>query len=471
MHVILVHGWSVRDTSTYGRLPEWLARQSRSDGEPFRISSLHLGKYITLDDTVTLDDIARAFQQALRDTLGNPSGWGKHERLACITHSTGGPVLRTWLDLYYRGRLDRCPLGHLILLAPPNHGSALAQLGRSRLGRLKSLLQGAECGERILDWLSLGSRGAWDLNLRWLGEDPVRSGVFPFVLTGQRIDRQLYDVLNAYTDEAGSDGVIRVAAANLNYGVLRLSQRGSSLKRVSGRRSPRVALGVLPGLSHSGDRLGILRSVTLQNADRHPTARWIKRCLEVRNAAGYRRVALELDQLTRKTQSDERKQRVRFLLRPRTYITNRYAMLVFRFVDDRGQTLTDYDLLLTAGPHYSENELPPGFFVDRQRNQSHHEHLTYYVDYDVMMAGLNHPRLQGRLGFRLTARPQSGLVHYRPVEFRSSARSLSRVLRPNETTLIEIQLQRQVDKAVFRLTDDLVPGPIDAQPSGAVVDG
>jgi hypothetical protein len=470
MHVILVHGWSVRDTSTYGQLPEWLARQSRSDGEPFQVSSLHLGKYITLDDNVTLDDVARAFHQALRDTLGNPSRWRKKQRIACITHSTGGPVVRTWLDLYYRGRLDRSPLGHFILLAPPNHGSALAQLGRSRLSRLKSLLQGAECGERILDWLELGSRGSWDLNLRWLNEDPVPSGVYPFVLTGQRIDRQLYDVLNAYTDEAGSDGVIRVAAANLNYGVLRLAQQGSRLKRLSGLRSPRVAFGVLPGLAHSGNRLGILRSVTLQKSDQHPTAYWIKRCLEVRSATDYRRTALELEQLCSKTQSEERKERVRFLLRARTYITNRYAMLVFRFVDDRGQVLTDYDLLLTAGPHYHENELPPGFFVDRQRNQNHHEHLTYYVDYDVMMTGLNHPRLQGRLGFRLVARPQSGLVHYRPVEFRSNVRTLARVLRPNETTLIEIQLQRRVDKAVFRLTDDLVPGAIDPRPSGQAVE-
>jgi hypothetical protein len=470
MRVVFIHGWSVRDTSTYGQLPEWLARQSRQGGESFQVSSLHLAKYITLDDRVTLEDIARAMQQALRDTLGDPSKWKRGGRLACITHSTGGPVVRTWLDLYYRGQLDRCPLGPLILLAPPNHGSALAQLGKSRLSRLKSLLQGAECGERVLDWLELGSRSCWDLNQRWLDEDPVRAGLFPFVLMGQRIDRQLYDVLNAYTDEAGSDGVVRVAAANLNYRVLRLAQEGDRLRRIEARRSPPTALGVLPGLAHSGERLGILRSVTLDNAARHPTARWVKRCLEVRTPADYRRVTRELEALTRRTQAEERTERVRFLLRPRVYVTHRYAMLVFRFVDHRGQALSDYDLLLTAGPGYSENELPPGFFVDRQRNQSHHEQLTYYLNYDVLTTGLNHPRLQGRLGFRLIARPQSGLVYYRPVEFRSTAQSLSRLLRPNETTLIEIQLQRQVDKTVFRLTDDLAPGAIDPRPSGENVE-
>ena len=71
----------------------------------------------------------------------------------------------------------------------------------------------------FLDWLILGSVEAWELNLDWIlngGRQIGTSGFFPFVLTGQSIDRKLYDILNSYTGESGSDGVVRVASANLN---------------------------------------------------------------------------------------------------------------------------------------------------------------------------------------------------------------------------------------------------------------
>ena len=105
MHVIFVHGWSVTDTSTYGELPRWLAQQSPG----FQIQNVHLGKYISFMDTVTLDDIARAFNEAVKDEAGERITKG--ERFACITHSTGGPVVRKWIDLYHRKDLRRCQIG------------------------------------------------------------------------------------------------------------------------------------------------------------------------------------------------------------------------------------------------------------------------------------------------------------------------------------------------------------------------
>ncbi len=72
------------------------------------------------------------------------------------------------------------------------------------------------------------------------------------MLTGQSIDRSFYDNLNSYTDEAGSDGVVRVAAANMNYGLIRLEQQDNGFKllkqgltqrRGAGRAAGPVALG------------------------------------------------------------------------------------------------------------------------------------------------------------------------------------------------------------------------------------
>ncbi len=473
MMVLFVHGWSVRHTDTYGQLPAWLATQIGPDGERFSIEDVFLGKYISFDDAVTMDDIARALEFAVRDKLGGRLEKG--ERFAAITHSTGGPVVRAWMDLYWKDKLERCPLSHVIMLAPANHGSALAQLGKGRLSRIKTFFENVDPGQRVLDWLELGSEGSWALNLSWLDYDCVPEGVYPFVLTGQSIDRKLYDALNSYTGEPGSDGVVRVTAANLNYGYLRLIQQDDALKVERLRRTARTAWGVLPGRSHSGEEMGIMRSVTLANAATHPTAQWVLRCLGVASAAAYNRLATELEALTAKTQQDERVEKVRALFGRRTYPNPRHTMIVFRLVDDRGEVLADYDLFFTAGPGYDEDELPDGFFRDRQRNQRSRGKLTYFLNYDVLESGLDTKGLQGKFGFRLVARPDADpehpkLIFYRPLDFRGTAKQVEQFLIPNETLMVEIQMQRHVDAAVFQIENDLRPSPIDPTPTGRLVD-
>jgi len=54
---------------------------------------------------------------------------------------------------------------------------------------MKLFVEGAEPGERVLDWLELGSGAAWTLNETWLDYDCIGNGLFPFVLVGQTIDR------------------------------------------------------------------------------------------------------------------------------------------------------------------------------------------------------------------------------------------------------------------------------------------
>ena len=172
-----------------------------------------------------MPDLVRAFDHALRDLHLLDASF------ACITHSTGGPVVREW----QRAQRDKpathstIRLSHLVMLAPANFGSALAQLGKSVLGRLKSVFAGVEPGQRILDWLELGSTESLSLNLDYIhSEDPLLRGQVQFVLTGDRPDRSLYDYLNSYTGEDGSDGVVRIAAANLNaqHAVLSPQSRG-----------------------------------------------------------------------------------------------------------------------------------------------------------------------------------------------------------------------------------------------------
>jgi hypothetical protein len=325
-------------------------------------------------------------------------------RFICVTHSTGGPVVRDWWHRFYESKPDAepCPMSHLIMLAPANFGSALAQLGKSRVGRLKAWFGGVEPGQGVLDWLELGSRESWQLNRTWIATDQSRispHGVFPFVLTGQRIDRKLYDHLNSYTGESGSDGVIRVAAANLNARYVRLEQdqptngrKGWSAPGLSvaeSTRSPETALRVIRGKSHSGEDMGIMASVqpSLDDSASNETVDCILRCMRVRSPADYATLCHEFAAETATVQEEEKKELAKTVVRPnRVFVHDRYSMVIFLVRDNANEPVADFDLLLTAGPRSSPNHLPEGFFVDRQRNRLTRGAVTYYFNSHVMFA-------------------------------------------------------------------------------------
>ncbi len=475
--IVFVHGWSVRSTDTYGRLPDRLAREA---GDKVDVKHVWLSRYVSFKDEVRVEDLSLAFREALRREIGGEIAKGR--RFAAITHSTGGPVVRDWWRRFHGPKSGVvCPMSHLVMLAPANFGSALAQLGKGTVGRLKSWFEGVEPGTGVLDWLELGSPESWALNAAWIesattvSDDPP---VFPFVLAGQTIDRKLYDHVNSYTGEAGSDGVVRVAAANLNAAHVRLVQKGDTLEVAEFHESPRVAMAVLPGRSHSGDDKGIIRSVRKTGA--HVTLRAVLKCLAIETVDGYAALCDEFDEGTKKVQEKERVEKVdRILLPDSYYVTDRYCQVIVRLSDERAYALGDFDFLLTAGKKSSPDKLPQGFFVDRQRNRRHKGTLAYYLNHDVL-ARTPAVRRDGkllrdpspgadRLGFRVEPRPEKGFVHYAPAEYSASKEALERFLRPNATLLLDIVMSRIVREGAFTLTRDRKPHDFtDVPPSGQI---
>jgi hypothetical protein len=119
---------------------------------------------------------------------------------------------------------------------------------------------------------------------------------------------------------------------------------------------------------------------------------WVLKCLQVNNRTTYDHIVEELESLTKQSQAEQRVEREsKLFLKERTFRHDRHCMLVFRLIDDRGSALGDYDLYLTAGPSYSRNDLPVGFFTDRQRNQRNPGKLTYYLNFDQLEEGLQDP--------------------------------------------------------------------------------
>ncbi len=505
--VVLVHGWSVHNTDTYGELPKRLQNEARAEGGPeLDIRNIWLGKYVSFRDEVKLEDVSRAFDAALDRELGDLINQG--QRFVCITHSTGGPVVRDWWNRFYaqKGRPRKCPMSHLIMLAPANFGSALAQLGKGRLSRIKSWVEGVEPGTGILDWLELGSPESWQLNLDWMDYPQTTSGrnpVFPFVLTGQSIDRSLFDHANNYTGELGSDGVVRAAAANLNTQYIKLVQEapklvdpnpvrpryeasGLRIKASDKKVSQRTAFRLIEGRAHSGEEMGILRSIR-KGRSPHPTVTAILECIRVTNHTDYQKLCDKFDADTTQVLQKELLETENHLLLPdHHFIHDPCSMVIFRVMDDRGYVVEDFDLLLTAGLQNSPNHLPEGFLLDRQANRRHRGTLTFFLNH-ALMVGCDavkddegdvvrkaRPGAQS-LGFNLLPHAADNearntqLVHYLETGLKATANQLRTFVQPHQTTLVDIELKRVVRESVFRLTTKQSEQEFSKDPAGPAI--
>ena len=475
--LVFVHGWSVTDTSTYGQMPERLQQAAAKAGIALTLADIWLSEYVSFDDVVTMNDLVRGFDNALRDLhLDGPD-------FACITHSTGGPVVREWLRAQ-RDKPGCCStirLTHLVMLAPANYGSALAQLGKSELGKLKAWLEGVEPGQRILDWLELGSPESLALNLDYIhSADPATSGQFQFVLIGDRPDRKFYDHLNSYTGEDGSDGVVRLAAANLNaqHAVLSTQEsRGSGIDALSLylTRGPRCAFKLIPDAAHSGTSQGILASAQPATIDA------ILRCLVVRSAADYGRLCDAFDSENAARDANKVELEPAGPFAPRVHIHDPRSLLIVRLTDEAGEPLKDAGLLLTAGLPPSADLLPPGFLIDRQANSHQRSSVSLFLNYsllagDARVADPRNPRKTLRpavlphrpYGARVQPADLAGLVHH-ALAASATADDLLTALGPHQSTVLDVVLPRKVREGVFRLTHNLAPEDFHRPVPGAVI--
>jgi len=476
--LVFVHGWSVTSTATYGQMPQQLQQRAAAAGIGITLADIWLSEYVSFDDSVTMGDLVRAFDHALRDLHLLDASF------ACVTHSTGGPVVREWLRAQRDkpGSYSTIRLAHLVMLAPANFGSALAQLGKSTLGRLKAWFSGVEPGQRILDWLELGSSESLALNLdRIHSPDPTASGQYLFVLIGDRPDRSLYDHLNSYTGEDGSDGVVRIAAANLNarHAVLALQRSAVdgavdtlSLNQLQG---PRCAFKLIAGASHSGDARGILASAA------SVTVEAILRCLQVRNTGDYSALCDAFDGENSQRDANKVELEPAGPFAPRVHIHDPRSLVIARLTDEAGEPLTGTGVLFTAGAQASPDLMPDGFMLDRQANSRNRSTVSLFLNH-ALLAG--DARVADPRNSRRTLRPAmashrpygasvqpadlSGLVHHALAKS-AAGDDLFDMLGPHQTTVIDVVLPRKIHEGVFRLTQNLTPEDFSKPVAGPLI--
>ena len=317
------------------------------------------------------------------------------------------------------------------MLAPANHGSSLAILGKIKVNRLKGWIKGVEVGTKVLDWLQLGSSKQWDLNNSWMDYEYSENTFFPFVLSGVKIDKLFYDFINSYLVEKGSDGVVRLCGANMNYKTIKLKQQNSSniltLKN-SVKSSPTCAFEVIANASHTGETYGIMESVK-KNRVIKPVVNSIIEALQVTNTTQYNKTIENMKSRSEETQKNKQK----------------FLMFIFNIKDNYGNQIYDYDMILLGGKEYNPEQLPKGFFIDKQKNNTS-GNLVYYLNYNKLK-----DIKDGCFGIRIVARPDEGFCHYKEAEYRSDGVDLEEFLVGNESLMVEVILERCISRNTFVL--------------------
>jgi hypothetical protein len=212
--IVLIHGYSASGLD----FAELCDQLKMHHAEPIDIN---VGNYVSLNNEITIKDIAEGFDRALRN---NPR-LNANQDFDAIVHSTGMLVIRSWLTNYGAAignnqRLMR--LKHLVGLAPATWGSPQAHKGRTWIG---AMVKGNKepgpdflnAGDRVLEGLELGSRFTWDLaHLDLLGARPYydEGPNTPYVCVF--IGNTPYTGLSSVANDPGTDGTVRWSGCGLN---------------------------------------------------------------------------------------------------------------------------------------------------------------------------------------------------------------------------------------------------------------
>lgn len=336
----------------------------------FETVPIWLADYISLDDDVRIEDVAKRMHEVLQEEIA--SGQLKTP-FDMIVHSTGGLVARQWIVSYYPDG-NGCPLQRLVMLAPANFGSRLASLGQSFLGRvIKGWRNWFHTGKEMLRALELASVFQWQLAQQDLfipqgqAEAPSPYGIDriqPFVIIGTH---PYPDLLRQIVNENGSDGTVRVPAANLNVRGITIDFAKNESEPVQtewqSRHGPMVIpFAVLPDRHHGSiiDPMGA-SDVGASQPIHDQLGQLILAALSNNSQQQYQQLADEWKQISEKTASLVTDDALRNTTFPGTDIEpdcfHQHFLVIVRVVDDHGLEVGDYFLEFFAPDVRSNDEV------------------------------------------------------------------------------------------------------------------
>jgi hypothetical protein len=449
--VVFVHGYSDKGTS-------WAAwREILRHRLGLNDADMRTCTYVSLNNEVTIKDLAEAFDRA----LATQGGLDPDAPFDAMVHSTGMLVVRSWLaaDPLRGKRLKR-----LIALAPATFGSPLAKEGRSWLG---SVFKGnkhlgpdfLEAGDRILDDLELASAFSWRLAEEDALADPARYDAGPetpyvFVFCGTGT----YSGLRKLVDKPGTDGTVRRAGCGLNIRAIELdmTEKGMVARRrgadAAGTEDPRPHRIVADNWLNVSIPVHLVDDPTNPDGLNHASilsnppeevqelviAAFEMTAADGDTEAGYRAWLEKADAESRFKKVPEQ-----------------YQQFIIHAVDERGDPITDYNLRLFRGDG-AEAQIAE-FDADVDVYSSDPSYRCFHVDVADLL------RREGRASPGLTIRviassgtPYVGYIGHgyeeqiepgswdASLHFDGAALDQIAFFRPYTTTLIRLYLERQV---------------------------
>lgn len=470
--IAIVHGWS--DTSeSFHDLRDYLT----ANGHP--AIELWLADYISMDDDVRVEDVAKRMQKVLADLLGS----GRLTRpFDLIVHSTGGLVAREWLMTFHPDG-QGCPVRRLVMLAPANFGSALAATGKSFIGRvMKGWKNWFHTGQQMLNDLELASPYQWELARRDL-LDPTAGGgapgpygperVWPFVIVGSR---GYEDGLRKIVNENGADGTVRVPAANMNVRGMTIDFTGPdgapSVSPWSSRSGfDRIPFAVLPGRSHGS----IIHPEQPSGDASDQLGELILSALRCEDADTYLSMAADWDVLTEETASlalDPAAIDARFASDPPAQeCFHQYMQAIVRVVDDHRRPVGDYflEFFNPGSKGQIDGDDADAVYLQREVLENVHpnsvdpSYRCLYIDRTDLFRGY-YARIADAVAMSISAAPVGANIHFfgsdetgahgevviHQEDIQSREKLDARLFR-NMTHLIEIRIPRQPIDDVFKL--------------------
>lgn len=473
-HVLIVHGWS--DTSKSFKP---LARFLKAAGYEPKV--LWLGDYISKDDDVRVEDVGKRMGEVIEEMIASKDLAPSFDM---IVHSTGGLVARSWLTTRYRGQAEKCPMKRLVMLAPANYGSKLAATGKSFLGRIvKGYDNWFQTGQSMLNDLELSSPFQWELvqrdilagpasdSSKYYGEDRV----WPFVVVGTHPYNSL---LRQVVNEDGSDGTVRVSAANLNA-------RGVT---IDFRRDPSdpefftpwetkldvdVPLAVLPTRTHGSiidperEDKDNQEGITETQVEKDLLGQLILQALRCKDFGEYTAIA---DAWTNQLTEETAGRRQNPPAGSKSPYFNQYFQVNSYVTDDHGKPVPDYLLEFFSNTERRNDEanvyLLSEVLETVKKNNVNEALRNLYFDRTDLLEGY-YPRLpksSERLLYMSIAaaspgrnvkyfeKEKDGAVQWVPLHLQDEQQAAARWLKRNTTHFLQIIIPRQPSNDVFKLT-------------------
>jgi pimeloyl-ACP methyl ester carboxylesterase len=485
--IVLIHGYSAESRQTtpgaiqqiYGTLPQGLRDAYGNNG----VVEIDLSRYITLEDGLTIDDISRAFDRVLRTEFASLL----QRKFHVVIHSTGALVVRNWLRLFSS---KPSPIANLVYLAGANFGSGWGHIGKGQLAKWGRLVfeNGAERGLEILDALELGAERTIDLHLHFTrpGNFMVADyGVREAVITGTQADVKWFTAPIRYAKEDGSDGVVRVSGANLNFHYIRVGptreaydiswneinrQMDRHLAREGVRKEyyerkeanhggtperPTVPLGIPFRCAHTGETMGIVTG----SGPRPQVMRMLRSALEA-TPETWPALVEQFEAETAKTYERAIKEEApawwkKWMNDPRAQYDH-HAQVIFRIRDQHGFPVPHYDIFFESTQRSVRGRPIQTLFEDKHVNDKSPHVIMFYLRTNAFVnksEGWKDWLAEVDIcSLEITAaEPQTGYIVYLPFRFELNRADMRRWLEGHHTTIFDVELLRLPSPDVFRM--------------------